>query len=123
MAQEMGFGKVPGIGIWDGSGNISKKNPIRMGFSIWDQYSLFLGWISGRSDQIIRGQNFAIVSTASECAQILTRLFRANAPYLFCQKVAHSHSQCRSLVLNSCQVRLCDTPLDIMLLTTIFFKN
>ena len=31
MAQEKGLGKVPGMGIWDGPGNITKKIP-----SAWD---------------------------------------------------------------------------------------
>ena len=31
MAQKKGLGKVPGMGIWDGPGNITKKIP-----SAWD---------------------------------------------------------------------------------------
>jgi len=27
MAQKKGLGKVPGMGIWDGPGNITKKIP------------------------------------------------------------------------------------------------
>ena len=68
MAQKMGYGEVLGMEFGMARGILQKKNPICMGFSIWDQYSLFLGWISGRSDQVIRGQNLAITSTASECA-------------------------------------------------------
>ena len=60
------MGKFWGWGFVMGRGILQKKNPIRMGFSIWDQYSLFLVWISGRSDQVIRGKNLAIVSTARE---------------------------------------------------------
>ena len=68
MAQEMGLGEFFGgwSFFWMGRGILQKKNPIRMGFSIWDQQSLLLGLISGRPDQIIRGQNFTIISTASE---------------------------------------------------------
>ena len=66
MAQKKGYGEVLGMGLGMGRGILQKKNPIYMGFSIWDQQSLFLGWISGRFDQIIRCQNFTIVSTASE---------------------------------------------------------
>ena len=108
MAQKKGYGEVLGMGIWDGPGNITKEKSHLHGILLIAQQSLLLGWISGRFDQIIRGQNFTILSTASECAQILPRLFRGDAPYLFSQKVAHSHSQCRSHFKNSCQVRLCD---------------
>ena len=66
MAQKKGYGEVPGMGIWDGPGNITKEKSHLHGISLIAQYSLFLGWISGRSDQVIRGQNFTIVSTARE---------------------------------------------------------
>ena len=68
MAQEKGYGEVLGMGIWDGPGNITKEKSHLHGILLIAQQSLFLKWISGRSDQVIRGQNLAIVSTASECA-------------------------------------------------------
>ena len=66
MAQKKGLGKIVGMGIWDGPGNFPKEKSHSHGILLIAQYSLFLGWISGRSDQVIRGQNFTIVSTARE---------------------------------------------------------
>ena len=80
MAQKMGHGEVLGMGVLGWVGEYYKKNPICMGFSIWDQSSLFLKWISGRPDQIIRCQNFTIIGTASECAQKIPCLFRQCSP-------------------------------------------
>ena len=74
MAQKKGLGKVPGMGIWDGPGNITKKIPSAWDFANRSKFAI-LGWISGRSNQVICGKNLAIISSASECFHILTRLF------------------------------------------------
>ena len=75
MAQEKCLGKILGLEILDGPGNITKEKSHLHGILLIDQYSLLLGWISGRPDKIIRGKNLAIISSASECFHILTRLF------------------------------------------------
>ena len=66
MAQEKCLGKILGLEILDGPGNITKEKSHSHGILLIAQQSLFLKWISGRSDQIIGGQNFTIVSTANE---------------------------------------------------------
>ena len=106
MAQEKGYGEVLGWGFGMVRGIFQKKNPIRMGFSIGIQSSLFR--ISGRPDQVIRGKNLAIISTARECFQILPRLFWGDPPYFFSQKFIQGHSHCRSHLMDSCQVRFCN---------------
>ena len=93
MAQEKGLGKIVGLEIFDGPGNITKEKSHLHGILLIAQYSLLLGWISGRPDQVICRQNFTIVSTARECFQILPRLFWGYAPYFFSQKFIQGHSQ------------------------------
>ena len=109
MAQEKGLGEDCGAGaIWDGPGNFPKEKSHSHGILLIAQYSLLLGWISGRSNQVIRGKNFAIISTARECFQILPRLFWGDPPYFFSQKFIQGHSHCRSHLMDSCQVRFCN---------------
>ena len=92
-----------------GRGILQKKSHLH-GILLIAQYSLLLGWISGRPDKIIRGKNFTIISTARECFQIFPRLLRGDARYLFRQKFIHGHSHCRSCHLNICQIWFCNTP-------------
>ena len=39
MAQESGYGEVPGMGIWDGPGNITKEKSHLHGILITNQLS------------------------------------------------------------------------------------
>ena len=42
MAQEKGYEEVPGIGIWDGPGNITKKIPFAWDFQFGINIRYFL---------------------------------------------------------------------------------
>lgn len=67
MAQEKGLGKDFGAGDFGWAGEFPKEKSHLHGIFLIDQYSLLLGWLCGSPNQVIRCQNFAIISTAREC--------------------------------------------------------